>query len=368
MTPTLEAFLEEEARRDPGLERALASLLADLVPAFEAIAGAVADAAVRGRLGDAATSNCQGERHKQLDLVANELLSRAVEHGGHAAGIASEEESAPRAFEARGAPARHLIAIDPLDGSSNVDVNVTVGSIFSILRRGEAGPAPAPEEFLRPGREQVCAGYALYGPATMLVLSVGRGVHGFTLDPRGGGFLLTHPELRIPGGEAREFAVNASNARFWEPPIRRYVTECVAGRAGPRGADFNMRWIASLVAEVHRILVRGGVFMYPRDGRRPARAGRLRLVYEASPMAFLVEQAGGAASTGRERVLDLAPAELHQRVPLVLGSLAEVERIVRYHREHDANGEPFRDPLFNVRSLFTTRDAPGLPAKEGPCR
>lgn len=364
---TLEAFLEAEARRAPGLEPALASLLADLAPAFEAIAAAVADAGVRGRLGDAATSNSQGERHKKLDLVANDLLGWALERGGHAAGIASEEESAPRALTAAGARARHLVAFDPLDGSSNIDVNVTVGSIFSILPRGDAGPAPAPEEFLRPGREQVCAGYALYGPATMLVLSVGTGVHGFTLDPRGGGFLLTHPDLRIPC-EAREFAVNASNARFWEPPIRRYVTECLSGRSGPRGEDFNMRWIASLVAEVHRILVRGGVFMYPRDARRPARAGRLRLVYEASPMAFLVEQAGGAASTGRERVLDVAPTELHQRAPLILGSRAEVERIVRYHREHDANGEPFRDPLFNVRSLFAAQDAPGLPAEEGSCR
>jgi fructose-1,6-bisphosphatase len=365
--PTLEAFLEQEARRTPGAERALAALLGELVPAFEAIAAAVADAGVRGRLGDAASSNSHGERHKKLDLVANEILARACERGGHAAGLVSEEEPEPRPFPGADARARHLVAFDPLDGSSNLDVNVTVGSIFSILRRGDSAAAAAREEFLRPGREQVCAGYALYGPATMLVLSVGRGVHGFTLDPRGGDFVLTHPDLRIPEA-SREFAVNASNARFWEPPVRRYVSECLAGRAGPRGADFNMRWIASLVAEVHRILVRGGVFLYPRDGKRPARAGRLRLLYEASPMAFLVEQAGGAASTGRERILDVEPAELHQRVPVVLGSRAEVERLVRYHREHDANGEPFQDPLFNVRSLYAPQGAPGLPAEEEPCR
>jgi fructose-1,6-bisphosphatase len=199
----------------------------------------------------------------------------------------------------------------------------------------------------------------------MLVLSLGRGVHGFTLDRRGRGFVLTHPELRIPG-TTREFAVNASNARFWEPPVRRYVAECVAGRTGPRGQDFNMRWIASLVAEVHRILMRGGVFLYPRDARHPPRAGRLRLLYEASPMAFLVEQAGGAASTGRERILDLEPAELHQRVPVVLGSRSEVERIVRYHGEPAPPGEPFRDPLFNTRSLFAARATPET-AQEEPC-
>ena len=191
--------------------------------------------------------------------------------------------------------------------------------------------------------------------------------NGFTLDQRRGGFLYTHPDLRIPE-TTREFAVNASNARFWEPPVRRYVNECLAGTAGPRGADTNMRWIASLVAEVHRILVRGGVFMYPGDARQQGRAGRLRLLYEASPMAFLVEQAGGAASTGRARILDVEPEELHQRIPLVLGSRAEVDRIVRYHREHDANGEPSQDPLFNTRSLYALRGTPGLPSQEEPCR
>jgi fructose-1,6-bisphosphatase len=365
--PTLEEFLDGEVRFTPGADRAVASLVLDLVPAFQSIAAAVADAGIRGRLGDAATSNAGGDRQKTLDLVANDIVISACEAGGHAAGVVSEEEAEVRVFGGASARARHLVAFDPLDGSSNADVNVTVGSIFSVLRRPDAGVLPAREDFLRSGRELVCAGYALYGPATMLVLSLGHGVHGFTLDQRGGGFRLTHPDLRIPE-VTREFAVNASNARFWEPPVRRYVNECLAGTGGPRGADTNMRWIASLVAEVHRILVRGGVFLYPRDARQQGRSGRLRLVYEASPMAYLVEQAGGAASTGRTRLLDVAPADLHERVPLVLGSRSEVDRLVRYHQEHDANGEPFQDPLFNTRSLYALRGTPGLPSQEEPCR
>jgi fructose-1,6-bisphosphatase I/sedoheptulose-1,7-bisphosphatase len=357
--PYLEAFLEQECRR--GLDRAVAGIVEDLALSFAGIAAAVADAALRGRLGEAARSNASGERVKKLDLLANEALAAACARGGHVAAVASEEEDGPRLLDAPGA--RHLVAFDPLDGSANVELNVTVGSIFSILRRGGEGAVPALEEFLRPGTEQVCAGYALYGPATLLVLSVGGGVQGFTLDPRTGEFRLTHPDLRIPETSA-EFAVNASNARFWEAPVRRWFGECIGGAAGPRGADFNMRWIGSLVAEVHRLLVRGGVFLYPRDRKRPLKAGRLRLLYEANPMAFLVEQAGGAASTGRGRILEVPPAELHQRVPLVLGARTEVERIVRYHREHDANGEPFRDPLFNPRSLYAPRAATGLAAEE----
>jgi fructose-1,6-bisphosphatase I/sedoheptulose-1,7-bisphosphatase/fructose-1,6-bisphosphatase I len=245
-----------------------------------------------------------------------------------------------------------------------VAVNVAVGSIFSILPPGRAGESAA---FLRRGAEQVCAGYALYGPSTMLVLTCGDGVHGFTLDPRTRAFVLTHPALRIPA-EADEFAVNASNERFWEPPVRRYVAECLAGRTGPRGVDFNMRWIATFVAEVHRILMRGGVFLYPRDLKQPARAGRLRLLYEANPMALVVEQAGGAASTGRARLLEVVPEALHARVPVILGSRDEVERLVRYHREHDELGVPFRDPLFNTRCLFEDCGTPPGAAGEAPCR
>ncbi len=356
MTLTLQQFVGQ-----PG-SSALATLLADLASGFEILAAAVERAALAGTLGAAGTTNAQGERQEKLDVFANEVLVRACARGGQVAAVASEELEGPVRLAPDG---ELLVAIDPLDGSSNLGVNVSVGSIFSILRRGPAGAA---EEILQPGREQLCAGYAIDGPATMLVLALGDGVHGFTLDRHRHAFVLTHPGLRIPP-ESREFAVNASNERFWESPVRRYVSECLAGRAGPRGVDFNMRWVASLVAEVHRILMRGGVFMYPRDARPQGQAGRLRLLYEASPMARVVEQAGGAASTGRARLLEVAPAALHERVPVILGSSAEVERLVRYHREHDLNGEPLQEPLFNTRCLFAScqsqREEHGV---EAPCR
>jgi fructose-1,6-bisphosphatase len=230
-------------------------------------------------------------------------------------------------------------------------VNVSVGTIFSVLVHPRV-EAPELHDYLQPGHRQVAAGYAIYGPATMLVLTVGKGTHGFTLDREIGNFILTHPNLAIPA-QTSEFAINASNARFWESPVHRYVTECQAGRCGVRERDFNMRWIASMVAEAHRILVRGGVFMYPRDTRDASKPGRLRLLYEASPIGMLVEQAGGSASTGRQRILDVVPEGLHQRVPVILGSRDEVQRIERYHAEFDAGTDrPFESPLFNERSLF----------------
>jgi fructose-1,6-bisphosphatase len=349
--PTLARFVVEEQRRNPGCPE-LAPLVADLATAFKSIAGLLGKGAIAGVLGDAGGANGQGERQKKLDLLANELVLAGCEWGGQLAGIVSEELDAPYAIPAGYPRGDLLLVIDPLDGSSNLDVNAPVGTIFSVLRRGGAGPAVEAREFLQAGLRQVCAGYAIYGPSCMVVLTFGARVHGFTLDRELGEFLLTHPDLRLPP-DTREFAVNASNERFWEPPVKRYVSECLAGRTGPRGVDFNMRWTASLVAEVHRILVRGGVFMYPRDTRQPARPGRLRLLYEASPMALVVEAAGGAASTGDLRILEVEPTELHQRVPLVLGSRDEVERIVRYHREHDQGiDEPFTSPLFAERSLF----------------
>lgn len=341
---------------------ALATLLADLAEAFEVLAAVVERAPLTGILGHAGTTNAQGERQEKLDVFANDLLVRACARRGHVATVVSEEADAPIPLAPDG---ELLVALDPLDGSSNLGVNVSVGSIFSILRRGAAdGPA----EPLRPGREQLCAGYVIYGPATMLILALGEGVHGFTLDRHRHAFVLTHPSLRIPP-ETQEFAVNASNERFWEPAVRRYVTECLAGRDGPRGVDFNMRWIASLVAEVHRILMRGGVFMYPRDTRPRSQAGRLRHLYEASPMALVVERAGGAASTGRAQLLDHVPGAIHERVPVVLGSRAEVERLVRYHHEHDLSGEPLREPLFHTRCLFTAcASGREEEAREAPCR
>jgi fructose-1,6-bisphosphatase len=266
--------------------------------------------------------------------------------------MVSEEMEEPYAIPAQYPHGRYLLVFDPLDGSSNIDVNLTVGTIFSVLRAPESVTDPAPGDFLQPGTQQVAAGFALYGPSTMIVLTLGDGVHGFTLDPEIGAFTLTHPDMRVPEATC-EFAINASNERFWELPVRRYVEECVQGKVGPRGADFNMRWVASLVAEVYRILIRGGLFMYPKDNKSPKETGRLRLLYEANPMAMIMEQAGGAASTGRERILEIQPTSLHQRVPLILGSKTEVELLVKYHKTHDSGADiSFESPLFNTRSLF----------------
>jgi len=369
---TLSKFIIEEQRRLEG-GADLIALVNDIQTACKYIAIAVARGALSGMpsrsdlgghaplgrpgglmggaSGSAGSVNAQGEDQKPLDLIANDIMLKSCEWGGHLAGMVSEELEAPWPIPAQYPRGRYLLVFDPLDGSSNLDVNVTVGTIFSVLRAPEGITDPTPEDFLQPGTRQVCAGYALYGPAAMIVLTLGTGVHGFTLDPEIGAYILTHPNLAI-AEETQEFAVNASNQRFWEPPVKRYVEECIAGRSGPRGKDFNMRWIASLVAEVHRILMRGGLFMYPRDTRDPAKPGRLRLLYEASPMAMLIEQAGGKASTGRQRILDIVPEALHQRVPVILGSALEVERIVRYHAEHDRGDVAFTSPLFNERTLF----------------
>jgi fructose-1,6-bisphosphatase len=318
----------------------LAAVLGGIAAAVQRVAAALR-AYVPGRGGASGAVNVQGEKQHALDVIANDAFIAACTRAGAVAALASEELEAVHAI----GDGPYLVAVDPLDGSSSLDVGMTVGSIFSVLRRAGG--------FEQAGARLVCAGYALYGPSTMLVLSLGTGVHGFALDPGAGDFVLTHPELRI-AAEGWEFAINASNRRFWEPPVQRYIEECVAGRAGPRQTDFNMRWNASFVAEVHRILMRGGVFLYPRDGREPRRPGRLRLLYEAAPMAFLVEQAGGAASTGRARLLDLVPATLHERVPVILGSRAEVERVVRYHDEHERGVDrPYTNPLFGDRSLFS---------------
>jgi fructose-1,6-bisphosphatase len=349
---TLNRFIIEEQRRSPGASGEFSTLLNDLVGACKAIAITVSRGALAGAMGSPEGTNVQGEEQKRLDVLANRIMLGHCEWGGHLAGMVSEELADVYQIPARYPRGRYLLVFDPLDGSSNIDVNISVGTIFSVLRAPEGVGEPAAEHFLLPGTQQVCAGYAIYGPVSMLVLTFGRGVHGFTLDREIGEFVLTHPGLTIPA-QTREFAINASNERFWEPPVRRYISECLAGRNGPRGVDFNMRWIASLVAEVHRILMRGGLFMYPRDTKDPARPGRLRLLYEANPMAMVVEQAGGAASTGRHRILDLMPSGLHQRVPVILGSSEEVERIVAYHQEHELGvDQPFSSPLFNSRSLF----------------
>ena len=310
-----------------------------------------AKGALGGYLGEVGATNVQGESQKKLDVLANDAMIRSCEWGGLVAGMASEELDEPYRIPEDFQRGNYLLVFDPLDGSSNTDVNVSVGTIFSVLRHDSSEP-PTTQDYLKPGRQQVAAGYTIYGPATMLVLTVGKGTHGFTLDREIGNYILTHPNLAIPE-DTNEFAINTSNARFWESPVHRYVTECQAGKAGERGRDFNMRWIASMVAEVHRILMRGGVFMYPRDTKDPAKPGRLRLMYEANPISFLIEQAGGLSSTGRKHLLDVQPEGLHQRVPVILGSRNEVARIERYHLEHDAGTDrPYESPLFNERSLF----------------
>jgi fructose-1,6-bisphosphatase I len=283
-------------------------------------------------LGNAGSDNVQGEAQKKLDVVANEILLQANEWGGHLAAMASEEVEDVHQIPFDYPKGGYLLLFDPLDGSSNIDVNISVGTIFSVLKNPPVEGEPSEAAFLQPGRDQVAAGYALYGPSTMLVLTIGHGVHGFTLDREMGSFVYTHPFMTVPH-ETSEYDINASNYRHWEAPVKRYVDELVQGKDGPRGRDFNMRWVASMVADVHRILTRGGVFMYPLDAKCRDKGGRLRLMYEASPMAMIIEQAGGAASTGHERILDVVPTRLHQRVPVVLGSAAEVERVVDYTRQ-----------------------------------
>lgn len=342
---TLAQFLAEDRRRHPTDGGDPSSLILDVARACTEIAGRVALGGLRDRLGGTEQANVHGEVQHALDVIANDEFLRAGGRTGCLAGMVSEELDEPAALS-RG---EFLLVFDPLDGSSNIDVNVSVGSIFSILRAPEPRVDATTRDFLQPGTAQVCAGYALYGPATVLVLTVGRGVHAFTLDPALGEFVLTREDIAIPR-HASEFAINASNRRFWEPAVRRYFDECLTGRTGPRHKDFNTRWVASLVAEAHRILTRGGVFLYPRDTKDPTRPGRLRLLYEANPVAFLVEQAGGAASTGRERVLDVVPLDLHQRVPLIFGAADEVALIERYHRRF--NDRPHDSPLYGTRGLF----------------
>jgi fructose-1,6-bisphosphatase I len=325
-------FIIEEQRHLPKATGDFTSLLNDVVSACKVISNAVNKGALVGVLGTADTENVQGETQKKLDIITNEVFIKSNEWAGHLAAMASEEEDDIYPIPAQYPRGKYLMAFDPLDGSSNIDVNISVGTIFSILKCPEGVTDPTKEDFLQPGTEQVCAGYALYGPSTMLVLTTGNGVNGFTLDRDIGEFILSHPNMTIPA-DTREFAINASNMRFWEAPVKRYVDECMAGKEGPREDNFNMRWVASMVAEVHRILVRGGVFLYPKDTKDPSKAGKLRLMYEANPMSMIVEQAGGASSTGRERIMELKPEDIHQRVPVILGSKNEVEIVASYHKD-----------------------------------
>jgi fructose-1,6-bisphosphatase I len=328
---SLTQFIIKEQRRTPDATGEFTLLLNDIASACKAISHEVNRGALAGNLGSAGGENIQGEDVKKLDVIANEIFLNALHWTGHLAGMASEENEEIIPIPAGYPRGKYLICYDPLDGSANIDNNMTVGTIFSILRAPSGVENPTEKDFLQPGTQQVCGGFCIYGPTSIMVLTTGNGVNGFTLDGNVGEFLLTHPNIRIPEDTA-EFAINMSNRRFWEEPVQRYVEECVKGKDGGREKDFNMRWIASMVAEVYRVLMRGGIFMYPMDEKIRSKGGRLRLMYEANPMSFIVEQAGGASSTGRERILDIQPTRIHQRVPVILGSKNEVERIVGYHK------------------------------------
>ena len=329
---SLTQYLVEQERQHGTIPSQLRLLIEVAARACKRISIAVNKGALGDVLGSAESENVQGEVQKKLDIIANEVLIEANEWGGHLAAMASEEMDGIHTVPHRYPQGEYLLLFDPLDGSSNIDVNVSIGTIFSVLKRPDNAAAVSEADFLQPGRQQVAAAYCVYGPQTTLVLTVGDGVVMFTLDREQGSWVLTGDALRIPADTA-EFAINMSNLRHWAPPVRRYIDECLAGTEGPRGKNFNMRWIASMVADVHRILSRGGIFLYPWDKREPGKAGKLRLMYEANPMAFLVEQAGGSATNGHTRILDLQPRSLHERVSVVLGSRNEVDRVTAYHHE-----------------------------------
>ncbi len=333
---SLTRYLVEQQRVDGTIPAQLRLLLEVVARACKSISHAVNKGALGGVLGAAQTENVQGEIQKKLDIIANEVLIEANEWGGHLAAMASEEMEDIYVVPNRYPQGEYLLLFDPLDGSSNIDVNVSIGTIFSVLRKPE-GPAVTEGDFLQAGSQQVAAGYCVYGPQTTLVLTVGRGVAMFTLDREQGSFVLTQEHVTIPE-DTQEFAINMSNMRHWDAPTRRYIDECLQGTEGPRGKNFNMRWIASMVADVHRILTRGGVFMYPWDKREPNKPGKLRLMYEANPMSWLIEQAGGASTNGQQRIMDIPPAQLHQRVSVVLGSKNEVDRVTRYYAEAASQG------------------------------
>jgi fructose-1,6-bisphosphatase I len=331
---TLSQFLVSRQRDKNLINADLRLLIETIARACKAISTRVNKGALADGLGLTGTKNIQGEAQKTLDVLSNEILLEANEWGGNLAALASEEMDEPHPIPTHYPRGEYLLLFDPLDGSSNIDVNISVGTIFSVLccpKNADGSFCDANEQaFLQPGRKQVAAGFAVYGPTTVFVLTVGDGAYGFTLDRETYTFVQTHPEIRIPE-DTQEFAINTSNSRRWEPPVKRYIDECLAGKDGPRGKDFNMRWVASMVADVFRVLSRGGIFMYPRDSKN--KEGRLRLMYEANPMSFIVEQAGGAATDGHIPILDVPPKGLHQRCAVILGSKNEVDRVTAYHQK-----------------------------------
>lgn len=330
---------------------ALSTVLQDIASATQEIAALTTRGMLAEITGKLESQNIQGETQVKLDVVSNDIFIAALTKSGFVASLVSEEMDEVYTIDSALGTGKFLVAFDPLDGSSNVSVNVSVGSIFSVLNAPK-NHVPKEADYLQAGNQQVAAGYAIYGPATMLVLTMGEGTHGFTLDPDQQLFILTHPYMQIPETSS-EFAINVSNERFWEAPVARYIDECKAGISGVRGRDFNMRWVASMVADVHRILMRGGVYLYPRDNKKPVKAGRLRLMYEANPMSMLVEQAGGGSSTGRQRMMDVMPDSIHQRVPVIIGTAQEVSLIEHYTSIFDSGDEQIGySPLFSGNSFF----------------
>ncbi|WP_428423303.1 class 1 fructose-bisphosphatase [Methylibium sp.] len=331
---------------------ALADVIWHVAAACAQIGRASARGALAGLHRGAGTTGSPSAAQQPLDVHADACMAAALSGCAHVAGWASARQADVTVSPEHGSGGAYLVVFDPLGGASNVESNISVGSIFSVLPHLFRGTPASAAAFMQPGRRQVAAGYAIYGPSTVLVLSLAQGVHLFTLDPddrcEAGRWLLTRQHVQVPTATT-EFAINASNQRFWEKPVQRYVAECLAGQSGPRGRDFNMRWVASLVAETHRIFTRGGVFLYPRDNKEPFKPGRLSLLHEAAPMAWLMEQAGAAASSGTCPLLDLVPDALHHKVSVILGSREEVERIVSYHEDPSAN---VSWQLFKTRSLF----------------
>lgn len=324
-------FIIEQQRVHKNSTGEMSGLLNDIVSACKKIAHLVNRSGIIGIGGTAESENVQGEVQKKLDIITNDVMVDHLNWTGHLAAMASEEIEEIIQIPANMPKGQYLIAFDPLDGSSNIDVNLSVGTIFSILRCPQGVTEPTIDHFMQKGSEQVCAGFCVYGPTTMMILTTGQGVNGFTLDRDVGEFILTHPKMTIPEDTA-EFAINMSNQRFWETPVQRYIDECMQGVDGSRDKNFNMRWVASMVAEVYRVLTRGGIFLYPLDTKSTTQGGKLRLLYEANPMSFIVEQAGGVSTTAYQRIMDIKPEGVHQRVPVILGSKNEVERVMSYHK------------------------------------
>lgn len=319
---TLSQFLQQQSGN---LTPQLAQVINTIANTCKRIDVLLQKGALAGVLGSAENENVQGEEQKKLDVISNDYLIDALKVHPHVGGLASEELDDFTPAQDNG---EYLVLFDPLDGSSNIDINMCVGTIFSILPAKNAVTQAA--DFMQAGNQQVAAGYVLYGPSTMMALTVGAGTVFFTYDLESQEFLLTSQDIQV-AADTKEYAINASNQRHWEQPVKRYIDELLAGKTGPREKDFNMRWVACMVGDIHRILCRSGIFMYPYDLKDPTKAGRLRLMYEANPMSMLMEQAGGASTTGRVRILDIQPNDLHQRVPVIIGSKHEVDLVTSYH-------------------------------------